>query len=1118
MFKNIFKKHYILDIIIIFILSLVPLLWFKGNTIMVGHDLVFPLDPVVFLTGRLSTWISHNFGQSQTLIMGTIPIHLIDIIPSLLGFSLQVTEKIVYVFWFFAMGISAYILASALNNKSRIFKFIALILYQFNSFILQGWFIGERTKFSAYIAFPLILTVFIKVYRKEINIFKGTIYNTLILFIFNGGGLFGIPLFGGYFVGLVTFILFFSLLSFLRKKYDLVKRLFLLVFLSSLGYFLVNAYYILPALLQISAQYVNGLDVKGGVGGLIAWASEISASASFANLFRLQGIPEWYDNVFHPYSQFYIHNLWLILISFIWPVLALLTVYIYKKREKVEIILYFFMLYIMGIIFTAGTHPPLGFIYSFLMNHVPGFIIFRSPYYKFAPALFLANSFLVAYFFDYLKGKKRLIFTSLFIIVILFYNFPYFAGNFFEWRKGYSTRVSIPAYVFEFGKWINNEKLDDLRVLVLPPNDPAFQYNAYTWGYLSFQSLPTLISNKSVIINNDQLNNEEQTLLMVLYRAIEDNDQELTNKLLSILRIHYIVLEKDKIINSGTSVSSDVRMYEKFASSNGILLKSFGEWSVYEMSKFPLPPIYLSNSTNILHGSINDVKNYFSQSDSTSFVLKSDVINIVQRNNPTPSSFYVPECLNCPDSKSKPVIQIPNANILPDSPLYPLVLFKEQRNLGKAQGTSRVYDDLGLSLKRLSEVKAIGIRDGKISDIVLKQYDDLLRKTFSDFTALTKIEDKMKVADDINYYMKAEQGYLFQALDAYVTTGHAVTIDFSKAYVSINDLLTSINSFIYKPDLANNRLYKISVDKSNEFEILLKKDELISFLKDGSKLKIGIDDKHFREIKLNANNFNDTWFSFGKVALAEGIHYMSLSFPEPSNLNSPLNIAPINFNFYSETNCYAAKVNGYSNRKLYRVKINYINDFASDLVFYIWEQKNNKNKLINLAKLKTNLIGNEYVHYVQSSGDSSNLWVGICSNGLNADLISRKINIISQEVVSPALLVKPTIQSEIWIKNIKFTKISLTEYRISFENNDNYAILNFMERFDVGWILQEFSRNHYRGEGYENSWLIDKQGKFNLLLKYHPQRTFSVGSFISLFSVITLIGYLIYLRYKEKHD
>ena len=79
--KNFFYNKKLQDLLFIFFLSLTPLLWFRKNEVIVGHDNVFALNPIIFLAGRLSTWVEHGFGQGQDLIMGTAMIHLIDAIP-----------------------------------------------------------------------------------------------------------------------------------------------------------------------------------------------------------------------------------------------------------------------------------------------------------------------------------------------------------------------------------------------------------------------------------------------------------------------------------------------------------------------------------------------------------------------------------------------------------------------------------------------------------------------------------------------------------------------------------------------------------------------------------------------------------------------------------------------------------------------------------------------------------------------------------------------------------------------------------------------------------------------------------------------------------------------------
>src|SRR3989338_8399940 len=85
------------------------------------------------------------------------------------------------------------------------------------------------------------------------------------------------------------------------------------------------------------------------------------------------------------------------------------------------------------------------------MRIIPGSAAFRSPYFKFAPTIFLASSFLIAYFVDFFKGSLKKFIFVLLIIVGLLYHFPFFTGDFFSWRKDFSTRLDVPSYVFDLG-------------------------------------------------------------------------------------------------------------------------------------------------------------------------------------------------------------------------------------------------------------------------------------------------------------------------------------------------------------------------------------------------------------------------------------------------------------------------------------------------------------------------------------------------------------------------------------------------------------------------------------------------------------------------------------------
>ena len=1110
--KRFFNRNVVIDILFIFFLSLTPLLWFKGSAVMLGHDNVFPLDPTIFLLGRLSTWIEQGFGQSQMLIMGTIPIHFIDAIPAFLGFSIQNTQKIVYVFWFFLMGISAYILAHTLNKESRVFKITATVFYIFNFFILQGWWVGERTKFSAYVALPLIIALYFKVKQKEINVFRAAVLNSIIFLIFNGGGLYGISLFGGFFICIGVFILFSLLFSYFDNDYKAFKRIIVLTILTFTGYGVVNSYYILPALFHISTQYGLGLEKGGGISGFIDWASEISAFASFINVFRLEGIAEWYDNPHHPYSKYYLSNPLLIAISFLWPILIGIVVLLYKRRDKLQIILFFFLCYLIGIFFVAGTHPPTGFLYEQFMRIIPGSAAFRSPYFKFAPTIFLASSFLIAYFVDFFKcSLKKFIFVLL-IIVGLLYHFPFFTGDFFSWRKDFSTRLDVPSYVFDFGKWLNEEKQDDGRVLLLPPNSTESQQSMYKWGYLSFQSIPSLLSNKSVIVNNDRINDEERELITQLYKAIAAGDKHLLRKFSSILQVKYLVLQHDSYSDSNSAISTDEQIYRKVLHDTFQfpLEKQIGQWDIFKINTINLKgPIFVSEKIDSLDGSVKDIVNHYDFSDNTNFLIAGDsnILNSIEIPNELSGNFYVPKCINCPN-KNKPVVRFPRLNILPDSPFYPLVVLRENLQIKTMDPKTAVYNGIGISLKRVSELKDTLQYNKSQSDAVFARYDAVLKDIIVNFNRIEKYEDKIQVADDINYYMEAQKNYILPILGTNITNGLPISI-FGRTFQRIASVIANIDRYLFKLDITNNRLYQVSIKKEEDFELLVKKDKLMPVLKENEKIIVDIDGTTTKEIKINPAIIGNEWFSFGTLHLSSGMHQLLLSFPQLPNNLGELKESKTEFNINLENTCFIGKLISVVSQKTYRVLINYTNDFSEDLYFYAWEIKEKEKNLIDIVKLKTGLSNEEFSELIKAQPATKGIEIGVCSKVLTGDLVNRKLKFKVNEILYPTFALNTKNKKQEIVKEIHAEKINPTKYRVSFATYSDAAVVIFSERFDKGWKLSGFDNTHLRINGYANGWLINKKGSYSVSLEYKPQKVFMLGT---LFSAITIIGLIWFTR------
>ena len=1105
--KQFIKRSVFWEVLFILFLSLTPLLWFKEGVIMVGHDNVYPLNPPVFFEGRLHTWIDQGFGRSQSLIMGTIPIHFVDTLPSLIGFSVQGGQKLVYVFWFFIMGFSAYILASVINPRNRYFRVIVPLFYQYNFFILQAWFIGERTKFSVYTALPLVLAVFIKVYRGDWGILKGVAINSLILLIFNGGGLYGIPLFGGFFLSIGIFVLVFSILAYFKNDFVAIKRLVFLIVFSVVGYFLINAYYILPSISEIVPQYLSGVGKSGGSSGFIDWASEISANASYSNLLRFEGIAEWYDNPNHPYAKYYFSNPLLILISFLWIIFIFFSVIKHKTREKANLVIFFFLTLLLGIFFSAGTHPPLGFIYKLLLEYIPGFIVFRSPYFKFAPAIFLASSFLIGYFLDYFQGRlRKVVFISL-VILLLFYHFPYFTGIFFNWREGFSTRNKVPEYVLEFTDWLEKNSSEGQRALLLPPTNKSWQYDIYKWGYLSFQALPGLATNKGIVLNDDKLNDAEDELVNLLYIAIEDGATELIEKIASLLRVKYLVVRRDFASDLDWAPSTNPLAYQEImdVKLNAAPIKRFGEWDVYELQFSSLPIIFTTSNFSKVGGSLDQYFYDFVQKNSQ-FLMENDDIPALSIPDEMFSEYILPSCLNCRHELDL-LINLPELKIFPNSSLYSLILLNERKEYKNKSKKEFVYVDLGLTLKRLSEIRKTALEKSTASN-VFDRYIALLQQLNTHFKELIEYRDSFETAEDINYYLQGERKLLYGVLGSREFAG-GQSGKIHEVFNAISLIEKTIDPYLFKFDKARNRLLQFEAEKAGFYKIYLKKEDIALLIKDKPRVKIEIDGANVGNFELSNISTNEKWVFLENIYLQKGMHKMIVSLSEVPNYASSLKEQVNKINYNSDVKCHVSNLTSFDNKRIYKISFDYLNNFSNQIYFYLNKEQNNTSAIDQVVKLENKLEKDTYKFLIYPNLNTTAVSVEVCSKNLTQEILNDKIKLTMSEVIHPTILFVPNDQKLPSVNDVSYAKVSPTKYIIETGMIERPSMLVFSERFSPGWELETFDAKHIRFDGYANGWFIDKQGEYKLSLEYKPQRFFVYGIIITVIAAFVSLSIII---------
>lgn len=581
-----------MEILVIFILSFVPLLWFRGNQMILGHDSGFRLNPAEHLGNLLFGWHENaNFGIDWSLYHGFIPIQLPEALASFMTGSIVWGQRLAFVWWFLIIGLSMVVFTRYFfpAKPFTLLRLVAPVYWMFNFYILQAWAIAERAKFSLYIALPLMIVIFFKTARNQVSIFTGAAYFGLLFFFTNGGG--SPPLYGAIFVTFGLLVVFFLVTNF--RVY--VRRISLMALAFWCSFALFNAYWILPQVRLFSGNYAQAIEGRGGISGLIAWEQEISRHASIPNILRLQGFPGWYDNPAHPYAVPYLTHPILIIFSWV-PVVAGICALIFlrKKFQKkdVPILVFLLMLGAVGLFFTAGSHPPFGVFYTYLMRHVPGFAAFRSSFYKFAPTVYLPVilyfSYSITLIYHGLAQKIRRVgfnetLAGLAIAAgIVLFHYPYLTGNIFRIEDSFTTRVDVPPYVAQMSGFIRSNTTDRNRILLVPPLDTGFinsPIDTYKWGFYSLDILQRIAANRSFLANDSNDNG----ITGLLYRALGERDTDTFIRLSQVAGVTH-VLVRDDVMLSGEAVGKlRASEWNDRVSESPLFQEQYkmGEWTLY---------------------------------------------------------------------------------------------------------------------------------------------------------------------------------------------------------------------------------------------------------------------------------------------------------------------------------------------------------------------------------------------------------------------------------------------------------------------------------------------------------------------------------------------------------
>lgn len=334
------------------------------------------------------------------------------------------------------------------------------------------------------------------------------------------------------------------ILKYRAKDTDNLKGFARYIALAVVGSLLINAWWLVPFVGSLRG-FVSSTEIP-----TVAWLTGTSAATSLINTVRLIGAWDWFatfnEQPYAPYAAHYLGLKPLGLLAFLPSLLALIG---YLKRPN-RTFNFFALIALLGIVLAAGAHPPTGAIYRWLFEHIPGFWLFRSPWYKFSPWIVIGFAPLMGWAVVWIgqrfKVKGGLVAAGVvaaFAILVA----PLLTGSRFErptpQRTLAANRVEIPNYAYETARFLNNAPGDG-RVLLLP--QLFHDTTKYRWGFGSIRSpIYDLLWRRAIVYRFFGQQFDYTPMLDKLVEALKNGDKATIQKITDRLGVQYLLHQKD---------------------------------------------------------------------------------------------------------------------------------------------------------------------------------------------------------------------------------------------------------------------------------------------------------------------------------------------------------------------------------------------------------------------------------------------------------------------------------------------------------------------------------------------------------------------------------------------
>jgi len=1181
---------------IIFFIAIVVIAVFALRTVLfvpgiIGHtwDWGIPNFPEQLRTqakASFSIWDDRLYGGFFFPTRLELPYWLFVLILSPLGGD--IISKIIPLLIFIIAGVSAFLAIRKIFALDYFWALMSATLYMLSPFSYCRLIAGHLPILLGYAFLPLILYFSVSLFDLPVKektplVTWGTLI--LLLLVLSLGILHPLVLLIAWGLIFLTAFVFFILRQG-RRKEILVKFLLILAF-----WILLNSYWLLIILSQ-SFGLLGELAVR-------PWETVAQEMT-----FRLP----YFNSVSRPLSELFTFSFpfglhtefaypvadsfkpFFTLTSVILFATGMAAFYlVFKKRKKyLPVVIMLTIVEIIGLTMVTGNKTIIGsLIFSVIIRFIPLiFSVFSNPI-RLLPLVILPFSILpfisLAVIEERLRhfNKVKIALRILIAFVVLAFLSPWFFHNlttpiFKDQSQPMSLKVtkinSEDRKVFDY----LGESKEDFRIAHLPPpltSWPGETDLSYVWNTLVFPK-PLFLEYREPPLSGETIKS--------LYSQKTSKD---LSKLLglgavkTIIYPHYQGFPESYQFFIKNTVDYKPIVDRNWSEQKDIKRKTtdFTTVDFYENENF-VPHIFVPEKITFTGGdksSLVDVVSFpdyrlrnaifssLKEEAKTSFVLsKADDVYI--------KPDYIGEII-LPQSVQDELH--PAVRLLPNSPLYGFIKFKEERMRKAAGNNPHELADANLLLmsKRVAEVKEM-VRSGNGREEwpkTARRYDELLDNFSVQLDSLIGkqgFENELLIKSLV--FLTNHQGVLNQITQE--VSNSELSQEIRKISNKLDQVLARIKEDVWITEEEEEKKYLLTIPETGDYLLFTSPE-----IKD--EFNFEIDGKAF---SLSGESINEQWLSYGGLPLEEGGHRLKLTLPEQPNLFSglatssavqklpPSNGSGLSYRFLAQKGDLVinAQLVGLDDRSEYEVSFRYKND--GSLARFTIEQVNDE------------IFKESVLHKTDEPLPAENRWRRI-KTSFSPNFGSREAtlkfyipavrtqgetyyveDIEIRKILKPTLLFKK--EREInngQLPKITFTKINPARYKVVVEEASAPYFLVFSETFNATWKAyirerqnekeqqSEIIASHFDGQiqerehkdlflgrealanilkkpipeerhflvnAFANAWYIDQSGSYEIILEFIPQRIYFLGLWLSFACLLLLLASLLALFIKGR--